>query len=98
MKLSLEKSTIGDFHRDLMQYYSLAKEKQKTHTGSWGYHEGSINPIEDDGKDLNVQDRTIMRDRDLGSKTEWRDTMMKAGYNKQNTRLGMVEMDKLPKN
>ena len=98
MKLSLEKSTIGDFHRNLMEYYSLVKEKQKAHTGAWGYHEGKLNPVANDGKDLNVQDRTIMRDRDWGSKTEWRDTMMKAGYNKQNTRLGMVEMDKLPKN
>jgi hypothetical protein len=39
-----------------------------------------------------------MRDRDWGSKSEWRDTMMKAGYNKINTRLGMVTMDDLPKN
>lgn len=98
MKLTLEKNTIGDFHRDLMQYYSLVKEKQKAHTGSWGHHEGKLSPVADDGKDLNVQDRTIMRDRDWGSKSEWRDTMMKAGYNKVNTRLGMVTMDDLPKN
>ena len=51
MKLSLKKSTIGDFHRNLMEYYSLVKEKQKAHTGAWGYHEGKLNPVADDGKD-----------------------------------------------
>ena len=96
MRLSLEKNTIGDFHRDLMQYYSLVKEKQEAHTGAWGHHEGTLLPVKDDKQDLVIEDRTILRDRDWGSKTEWRDTMMKAGYNKSNTKLGMVTMENLP--
>tara|TARA_Y100001970_G_scaffold88125_1_gene111232 strand:- start:4363 stop:4968 length:606 start_codon:yes stop_codon:yes gene_type:complete len=79
-----------------MQYYSLVKEKQEAHTGAWGHHEGRLSPVKDDKHDLKVLDRTIMRDRDWGSKTEWRDTMAKAGYHKGNTKLGMVEMNNLP--
>ena len=96
MKLSLDKNTIADFHSNLMQYYSLVKEKQEAHTGAWGHHEGRLSPVKDDKHDLKVLDRTIMRDRDWGSKTEWRDTMAKAGYHKGNTKLGMVEMNNLP--
>ena len=95
-KLDLHKNTIGDFHRNLMDYYAQAGEKHKRHSGEFVKHIGNFTVPEFNIDYLKVKDRTILRDRNWGSKAEWRDYMMSKGYNKVNTTLKMVEAEDLP--
>ena len=95
-KLDLYKNTIGDFHRNLMDYYHLAGERHSSHSGEYVRYVGNFPVPEFDVSDLNLKDRTILRARDWGSKEDWRDYMMAKGYNKSNTKLDMVESEDLP--
>ena len=93
--LNLKDNTIGDYHRNLMSYYEQVKtEQDKMHNDVKLL--GNFDVPNFDLDSLNVQDRTILRDRDWGSKADWRDYMMSHGYNKSNTKLEMVEMQDLP--
>ena len=95
-KLDLHKNTIGDFHRNLMDYYAQAGERHKRHSGEFVKYIGNFTVPEFNIDYLNVKDRTILRDRNWGSKAEWSDYMMSKGYNKVNTTLKMVEAEDLP--
>ena len=87
MALTLESSTISEFHGSLMMYYELVKDKQRQHTGDWTLSKGTL-PIPDINiSKESIEDRTILRDRDWGTKAEWRDTMFAHGFNKENTKL-----------
>ena len=97
MALTLESSTISEFHGSLMMYYELVKDKQQHHIGDWTLSRGTL-PIPDVTipKEL-IEDRTILRDRDWGTKAEWRDTMFAHGFNKENTKMWCVDHDNLPR-
>jgi len=96
MALTLESSTISEFHDSLMMYYELVREKQKQHQGDWVTSRGYL-PLPDINipKEL-IEDRTILRDRDWGTKADWRDTMLKHGFNKENTKMWCVDHENLP--
>ena len=94
--LDLYTNTIGDFHRNLMDYYHLAGERHSQHSGEYVKYVGNFPVPKFAISALNLKDRTILRDRDWGSKEEWRDYMMAKGYNKSNTKLDMVESEDLP--
>ena len=86
-ELNLHKSTIGEFHDDLMVYYDLCKREQAKHLGNWvkSFNQMEL-PVFDIKKDT-IQDRTILRDKDWGTKSKWRDYMESHGYNKTNTKM-----------
>ena len=94
--LQLNKNTISEFHDNLMEYYDLCKKAQARHVGFWVK---SLNQMEIPGFDLKkdtIEDRTILRDKDWGTKAKWRDYMLSQGFNKENTKLLMVDHDNLP--
>ncbi len=94
--MDLKTNTIGEFYRNLMDYYALARKEHDNSSGELVKYIGNFSVPEFDTKTLNIKDRTILRDRDWGSKKEWRDYMMSCGYNKTNTKLDMVVMEDLP--
>jgi hypothetical protein len=79
-----------------MAYYDLCKQKQKEHITYWAQQVGEITIPEFDIKKETMEDRTILRDKKWGTKAKWRDYMMSQGYNKENTKLLMVDHDNLP--
>ena len=100
--LQLNINTISEFHDNLMEYYDLCKKEQAKHVGFWVK---SLNQIEIPEFDLpknSIQDRTILRDtengkpRNWGTKAKWRDYMLAQGFNKENTKMLMVDHDNLP--
>ena len=95
--LSLEKNSISDFHGDLMQYYELVKDKQKQNKGSMAKAITTLKIPNTVFHEEKIEDRTILRDRDWGSKADWRDYMMSKGYNKENTKMDYVDHDNIPK-
>jgi hypothetical protein len=96
MALTLESSTISEFHGSLMSYYELVKHKQADHTGDWVLSRGRLPLPEITIKKELVEDRTILRDREWGTKADWRDYMLSKGYNKHNTQMWCVDHDNLP--
>lgn len=94
-KLDLSKNTIDQFHKKLMTYYDLCKVKQHTHVGAWTTTIGHILIPEFVPSQEIIEDRTILRDREWGTKTEWRDYMKSKGYNKENTKMYYVDHDNL---
>ena len=95
--LNLHSSTISEFHeQDLMVYYDLCRREQVKHFGSWIKSFNQIQIPEFDIKKDTIQDRTILRDKNWGTKRKWRNYMMSQGYNKANTKMLMVDHDDLP--
>ena len=80
-ELDLHKNTISEFHDNLMVFYELCKKEQAKHVG---YYVKSLQTIEIpvfDVKKDTIEDRTILRDKNWGTKTKWRDYMKSKGYN-----------------
>lgn len=94
--LDLHSSTISEFHNDLMVYYDLCKEKQREHVGVFAQAVTTISVPEVVLSEETMEDRTILRDREWGTKADWRDYMLSKGYNKHNTRLNYIDHDKIP--
>ena len=95
--LNLHSSTISEFHeQDLMVYYDLCRREQVKHFGSWIKSFNQLQIPEFDIKKDTIQDRTILRDKNWGTKRKWRNYMMSQGYNKANTKMLMVDHDDLP--
>ena len=95
--LNLHSSTISEFHeQDLMVYYDLCKREQVKHFGSWIKSFNQLQIPEFDIKKDTIQDRTILRDKNWGTKRRWRNYMKKQGYNKTNTKMLMVDHNDLP--
>lgn len=93
--LSLQTNTISEFHDSLMVYYDLVKQKQAEHQGDFILSKGFLPiPEVNIARDL-IEDRTILRDRDWGTKADWRDYMQSKGYNKHNTQMWCVDHDNL---
>ena len=95
-ELDLHKNTISEFHNNLMVYYDLCKKEQAKHVGFWVK---SLNQMEIPGFDLKkdtMENRTVLRDKNWGTKAKWRDYMLSQGFNKENTKLLMVDHDNLP--
>ena len=80
-ELDLHKNTISEFHNNLMVYYNLCKEKQKEHQGSWIKKIDQIAIPEFNIPIENYEDRTILRNKNWGTKAKWRDYMFSQGYN-----------------
>lgn len=95
-KLDLHKNSISAFHDNLMEYYKLCKEKQSQHLGTWAKKIDNIAIPEFDITQEKIEDRTILRDKNWGTKVKWRDYMLSQGYNKENTRMDMIDHDNLP--
>ena len=95
--INFKDTTIYDFHKSLMVYYDLCKKKQKKHSGSWFKKVENIHIPEFVVKKSIMEDRTILRDKNWGTKAKWRDYMKQKGYNKDNTKMFMVDHDKLPR-
>lgn len=95
-KLDLHKNTISEFHNDLMVYYDLVKEKQELHQGPSFQPMSSLPIPELVLFNEKIEDRTILRDREWGTKAEWRDYMLSKGYNKHNTKMDYVDHDNIP--
>ena len=96
MALTLESSTISEFHGSLMSYYELVKQKQEDHQGEWVLSKGYLPLPQIQIPSQLVEDRTILRDRDWGTKADWRDYMFSKGFNKENTKMWCVDHDNLP--
>ena len=94
--LTFKNTTIYGFHQNLMVYYDLCKEAQKNHIGFPAKKIDNITIPEFTLKSQTVEDRTILRDKNWGSKAKWRDYMKSQGYNKENTKMAMVDHDNLP--
>jgi hypothetical protein len=95
--LDLHKNTISEFHENLMVYYELCKDKQSKHVGFWIQKIDQLHIPEFDIKKENIENRTILRNKNWGTKLQWRDHMKSVGYNKENTKLLMVDHNNLPK-
>ena len=94
--IDLQTTTISDFHKSLMTYYDLCKAKQKQHVGFWTKKITNLAIPEFVIPKDHVVDRTILRDKNWGSKAKWRDYMKSQGYNKHNTIMQMVDHDNMP--
>ena len=94
--LSFQKTTIHEWHQNLMSYYDLCKKKQSQHIGFWAKNVDNITIPNFTVKKETVEDRTIMRDKNWGTKAKWRDYMKSQGYNKHNTKMHMVDHKNLP--
>ena len=81
-KLDLKTNTISEFHDDLMTYYDLCKVKQEQHEGEWATATHHVPVPEFVIPQEIIEDRTILRDREWGTKIKWRDYMLSKGYNK----------------
>ena len=95
-KLDLHQNTISEFHNDLMVYYDLAQRKQDTHRGELAESVTTLSIPELVLKKGQREDRTILRDREWGTKAKWRDHMLSKGYNKHNTKMDYMDHDTLP--
>jgi len=95
-KLDLHQNTISEFHNDLMVYYDLAQRKQDTHRGELAESVTTLSIPELVLKKGQREDRTILRDREWGTKAKWRDYMLSKGYNKHNTKMNYMDHDTLP--
>lgn len=95
-KLDLHQNTISEFHNDLMVYYDLAQRKQDTHRGELAESVTTLSIPELVLKKGQREDRTILRDREWGTKAKWRDYMLSKGYNKHNTKMDYMDHDTLP--
>ena len=95
-KLDLHENTINEFHNDLMVYYDMAQREQDKHQGTFAETVTTLSIPELVLVNEKIEDRTILRDREWGTKTEWRDYMLSKGYNKQNTKMDYVDHDNLP--
>ena len=95
-KLDLRNTTISEFHDNLMVYYDLVKKKQEEHLGEWATFKKHIHLPEFTITKRSIEDRTILRDREWGTKVEWRDYMHSKGYNKENTKMSYVDHNNLP--
>ena len=95
-KLDLHQNTISEFHNDLMVYYDLAQRKQDTHRGELAESVTTLSIPRLVLKKGQREDRTILRDREWGTKAKWRDHMLSKGYNKHNTKMDYMDHDTLP--
>lgn len=95
-KLDLHKNTISEFHDNLMVYYDLCKKKQREHIGLFAKKIDNITIPEFVLKEETLENRTILRNKNWGSKAKWRDYMESQGYNEANTKLLMVDHNNIP--
>ena len=93
--LTLESNTISEFHGSLMTYYELVKVKQKEHAGNWIRFKDALKIPDIKFSKQFAKDKTILRERDWGTKIEWRDTLLSMGFNKENTKMYCVDHDHL---
>ena len=93
--LTLESNTISEFHGSLMTYYELVKVKQKEHAGNWIRFQDALKIPDIKFSKQFAKDKTILRERDWGTKIKWRDTLLSMGFNKENTKMYCVDHDHL---
>ena len=65
-KLDLHVNTISDFHDNLMVYYDLVKEKQRTHKDLFAETVTTLDIPEVVFFEEKIEDRTILRDEENG--------------------------------
>ena len=94
-ELDLKTNTISEFHDNLMTYYDLCKVRQEQHEGYWATATRHVSIPEFVIPKETIEDRTILRDREWGTKIKWRDHMLSKGYNKENTKMYYVDHDNL---